>query len=276
MITRKETLVHSRSSFDLAELLQSLWHYRMLLWVFVKRDLKSRYTQTVLGLGWVVLTPLITVGVFVIIFGVMVKIPTDGIPTIMFYLVAVIPWYALMNALNPTVQMIEGNAGLITKVYFPRLIIGGAYCVGAALDFTIAYCILILPFAVGYDVLTYQLLVMTPFLLGCTLMTGLGAGLLLAPLNAKYRDVKHLVPLALQLFYYSTPAIYPLSAVPPWAKPWYNVNPLSLVIQGYRDTLQGRWPDGFAMLTLLGISIGLFAMGVYTFTKYDRKVVDVL
>jgi lipopolysaccharide transport system permease protein len=272
----RETLVHSGTRFSLPELLLSLWDYRILLWVFVKRDLKSRYTQTILGLGWVVLTPLITVGVFVIIFGVMVKIPTDGIPTVMFYLVAVIPWYALLNVLNPTVQMIEGNAGLITKVYFPRLIIGGAYCAGAALDFAIAYVCLVVPFAYVYDVLTLELLIMTPFLLICTLMTGLGVGLILAPMNAKFRDIKHLVPLALQLFYYSTPAIYPLSAVPSWAKPWYNINPLSLVIAGYREALQGRWPPLESMLTLSLIAFGLFAAGVYTFTKYDRHVVDVL
>lgn len=272
----KETLVHSDSRFSPLELLQSLWNYRALLWVFVKRDLKARYTQTILGLGWVILTPLITVGVFVIVFGVMVKIPTDGIPTIMFYLVAVIPWYALLNVLNPTVQMIEGNAGLITKVYFPRLIISGAYCVGATLDFTIAYIFLILPCAYLYDSLTPQLLATTPFLLLCILATGMGAGLMLAPFNAKYRDIKHFVPLALQLFYYSTPAIYPLSAVPVWAKPWYNVNPLSLAIAGFRDTLQGRWPDPVNMASLFVISFVLFSVGIYVFTKYDRRVVDVL
>jgi lipopolysaccharide transport system permease protein len=272
----KETLVHSSTRFSLLELLESLWHYRMLLWVFVKRDLTARYTQTILGLGWVVLTPLITVGVFVVIFGIMVKIPTDGIPTVMFYLVAVIPWYALLNVLNPTVQMIEGNAGLITKVYFPRLIIGGAYCISSTIDFTMGFVFLVLPFALWYDVVTVQLLVCTPFLLLCTLMTGLGVGLMLAPLNARYRDIKHFVPLALQLFYYSTPAIYPLSAVPVWAKPWYNVNPLSLVIAGFRDTLQGRWPALEQMAILFLIGTALLSAGVYMFTKYDRRVVDIL
>lgn len=276
MRQNKETLVHSDVRFKPLELIQSLWNYRALLWVFVKRDLTARYTQTILGLGWVILTPLITVGVFVIIFGVMVKIPTDGIPTILFYLVAVIPWYALLNVLNPTVQMIEGNAGLITKVYFPRLLIAGAYCTGSALDFTIAFTFLIVPFALIYDALTWQLLVMTPFLLVCILMTGLGVGLTLAPLNAKYRDIKHFVPLALQLFYYSTPAIYPLSAVPAWAKPWYNVNPLSLAIAGFRDTLQGHWPNPVSMATLALIAMCLLMMGIYTFTKFDRRVVDVL
>jgi len=276
LLSQKETLVHSSTRFSLLELLLSLWNYRVLLWVFVKRDLKSRYTQTILGLGWVILTPLITVGVFVIIFGLMVQIPTDGLPTVMFYLVAVIPWLALLNVVNPTVQMIEGNAGLITKVYFPRLIIAGAYTFGAALDFTVAFFCLIVPFALYYNLLTIQFVLLTPILLACTLMTGLGVGLLLAPLNARFRDVKHLVPLALQLFYYSTPAIYPVSSVPPWAKPWYNVNPLSLVITGLRESLMGKWPEPRPMMILIGIAVTLLAAGVFFFTKYDRNVVDIL
>jgi lipopolysaccharide transport system permease protein len=274
--TLKETVVSNNSQFDLLALLKNLWDFRLLLWVFCKRDLKGRYTQTVFGLGWVILTPLITVGVFVIVFGVMVKVPTDGLPTIMFYLVAVIPWYAFMNVLNPSVQMIEGNAGLISKVYFPRLLIGGSYAVGAAVDFLIAYTLLITPFAIAYGVWTPQLLLVMPLLLACTLMTGLGVGLILAPLNAKYRDVKHLVPLALQLFYYSTPAIYPVSAVPSWAKPWYAINPLSLVITGYRDAMQGHWPAQSTLLTLIAIALVCFSTGVLVFQHFDKNVVDTL
>lgn len=272
----RETVVSNTSQFDLLGLLRNLWDFRLLLWVFCKRDLKGRYTQTIFGLGWVILTPLITVGVFVIVFGLMVKVPTDGLPTIMFYLVAVIPWYAFMNVLNPSVQMIEGNAGLISKVYFPRLLIGGSYAVGAAVDFLIAYAFLITPFAIAYGVWTLQLLLLMPLLLGCTLMIGLGVGLMLAPLNAKYRDIKHLVPLALQLFYYSTPAIYPVSAVPSWAKPWYSVNPLSLVITSYRDAMHGEWPAQSTLLTLIAIAVVCFTAGVLIFQHFEKNVVDTL
>lgn len=272
----KETVVHGDRKFDLGSLLRSIWEYRLLLFVFAKRDLKGRYSQTVLGLGWVILTPLITVGVFMIVFGVMVKVPTDGIPTLLFYLVAVIPWYSFMNVLNPTVQMIEGNAGLITKVYFPRVIIAGAYAFGAAVDFLIGFVFLITPAAIIYGVWTIKLLVLMPFLLICTLAIGMGVGLILAPINARYRDVKHFVPLALQLFYYSTPAIYPVSAVPVWAKPWYNINPLSLVITSYRHALLDEWPPARAILTLLGTAIVLLSLGVYLFQRQDRKVVDTL
>jgi len=272
----KETVVRGDSQIDMLALLRSIWEYRLLLLVFCKRDLKGRYTQTVLGLGWVLLTPLITVGVFMIVFGLMVKVPTDGLPTIMFYLVAVIPWYAFMNVLNPSVQMIEGNAGLISKVYFPRILIGGSYAVGAAFDFLIAYTLLITPFAIAYGVWTIQLLLVMPVLLLSTLMIGLGVGLVLAPINAKYRDVKHFVPLALQLFYYSTPAIYPVSAVPPWAKPWYEVNPLSLVITSYREAMLGHWPSASHLTTLCVMAIVCLAVGVYVFQRQDGRIVDTL
>lgn len=274
--SEKETVVYGNNKVDLCSLAKSVWEYRLLLWVFCKRDLKSRYTQTVLGLGWVLLTPLITVGVFVIVFGIMIKVPTDGLPTIMFYLVAVIPWYAFLNVLNPSVQMIEGNAALITKVYFPRIIIGGSYAVGASVDFLITYFILITPFAIYYEVWTLKLLLIMPFLLISTLMIGLGVGMMLAPLNARYRDIKHFMPLALQLFYYSTPAIYPVSAVPVWAKPWYDVNPLSLVITGYRDAMHDRWPDVDVFINLGVMAFVLFFIGLVVFQKMDKKVVDTL
>jgi lipopolysaccharide transport system permease protein len=272
----KETVVRGETSTDVIALLHSIWEYRLLLWVFCKRDLKGRYTQTVLGLGWVLLTPLITVGVFVLVFGVMIKVPTDGLPTVMFYLVAVVSWYAFLNVLNPSVQMIEGNAGLISKVYFPRILIGGSYAVGAAVDFLIAYFLLITPFAIAYGVWTVQLLLIMPVLLICTLMIGLGVGLILAPLNARYRDVKHFVPLALQLFYYSTPAIYPVSAVPFWAKPWFNVNPLSLVITGYREAMLGHWPSTTHLATLCVMAVVFFSIGVYVFQRQQGRIVDTL
>ncbi|HAU0874283.1 TPA: ABC transporter permease [Legionella pneumophila] len=274
--TFKETVVYGVDKFRLLAVLRNIWDYRLLLWIFCKRDLKGRYSQTILGLGWVILTPLITVGVFVIVFGIMIKVPTDGLPTVMFYLVAVIPWYSFLNVLNPSIQMIEGNASLITKVYFPRALIGGAYAMGAAVDFLMAYVFLITPFAIYYGLWSIKLLIIMPFLLVSTLMIGLGIGLVLAPINAKYRDIKHFMPLALQLFYYSTPAIYPVSAVPVWAKPWYAVNPLSLVITSYREVLMGHWPSPAIIMTLSGMAIITFLVGLVAFHHMEHKVVDIL
>lgn len=273
---RKTTEVSSGDSVNWREVLRDLWQYRLLLLVFCKRDLRTRYSQTILGPGWVILTPLITVGVFTIVFGIMVKVPTDGLPTIMFYLVAVVPWFAFLNVINPTVQMVEGNVSLITKVFFPRLLIAGSYALGATVDFLVAFFFLILPFAWAYKVLTPHFLAIMPVLLVLQLMIAIGVGLILAPLNARYRDVKHMVPLGLQLFYYSTPAIYPVSAVPPWAAPWFAVNPLSLVISAYRGALQGRWPSFDSMLVLSLEAILILGFGVWYYLRFDRRVVDVI
>lgn len=273
---RVATTVASGDRIRVSEVLRDIWRYRLLLLVFCKRDLRTRYTQTVLGAGWVILTPLITVGVFTIVFGLMVKVPTDGLPTVIFYLVAVIPWYAFLNVINPTVQMVEGNVSLITKVYFPRLLIAGSYALGATVDFLVGYFLLILPFAYGLGVLTPQLIVLMPVLLLLQLMIAVGVGLFLAPLNTKYRDVKHIVPLGLQLFYYSTPAIYPISAVPSWATPWFSVNPLSLVITAYRGACMGQWPALNGMLVLGVEAILIFGVGCYFYLRFDRRVVDIL
>lgn len=273
---RRITEVASGDGVNLREVLRDLWRYRLLLWVFCKRDLRARYTQTILGAGWVVLTPLITVGVFTIVFGLMVKVPTDGLPTIVFYLVAVVPWFAFISVINPTVQMVEGNVSLITKVFFPRLLIPGAYALGATVDFLVAYFLLIVPFAYAFGVLTPQLLLIMPLLLVLQLMVAIGVGLFLAPLNARFRDVKHMVPLGLQLFYYSTPAIYPVSAVPPWAGPWFAVNPLSLVITAYRGACVGQWPALQDMLILVAEAVVIFVLGAWYYLRFDRKVVDVI
>lgn len=273
---KRMTEVASGDGVHLREVLRDLWNYRLLLWVFCKRDLRARYTQTVLGAGWVILTPLITVGVFTIVFGLMVKVPTDGLPTIVFYLVAVVPWFAFLNVINPTVQMVEGNVSLITKVFFPRLLIPGAYALGATVDFLVTFFLLIVPFCWSYGVLTPQLLVIMPVMLVLQLMIAIGVGLFLAPLNARYRDVKHMVPLGLQLFYYSTPAIYPISAVPPWAAPWFAVNPLSLVITSYRRACLGQWPEPQALTVLALEAVVVLAIGSWFYLRFDRKVVDVL
>ena len=273
---RQLTEVSSGDAVNFREVLRDLWNYRLLLWVFCKRDLRARYTQTILGAGWVILTPLTTVGVFTIVFGLMVKVPTDGLPTIVFYLVAVVPWFAFINVINPTVQMVEGNVSLITKVFFPRLLIAGSYSLGATVDFLVAFFFLIVPFAWGYGVLTPQLLLSMPLLLVLQLMIAAGVGLILAPLNARFRDVKHMVPLGMQLFYYSTPAIYPRSAVPTWAAPWYEVNPLSLVITAYRDACLGRWPNAGDMSVLAAEALVIFAFGCWYYLRFDRRVVDVI
>jgi lipopolysaccharide transport system permease protein len=271
----RETVIQAGAAPRLALYLKDLWRYRHLIGVFCLRDIKTRYTQTILGVGWVLLTPLMTVGVFSFVFGLLIKVPSDGLPYLLFYLVAIIPWYAFINTLNNAVTSIEANSGLISKIYFPRLLIGASHAVSALVDFMVGY-LLIIGFAAYFGFLTFTLFLITPLLLLIQTGFALGIGYFLAPLNTRYRDVKLSVPLAAQLFYYASPIMYPSSVAPAWAKPWFNINPFSVVINGYRKALLGEvfnWP--YLLLGLI-VSMIVLAIGAAFFISREQDLVDVL
>jgi lipopolysaccharide transport system permease protein len=247
----------------------------MLLFVFSARDIKVRYTQTFLGFFWIILSPLITVGVFTFVFGLMIKVPTDGLPYLMFYLVAIVPWYAFISTLNLTMGSIEGNAGLITKIYFPRLLLGGSYALSSALDYIVGYGVILI-FAAGFGLLHIQLLIIMPFLFIIQTLFALGLGLLLAPLSTRYRDIKFFVPLAIQLYYFANPILYSISAAPHWVRPWYELNPMSTVITSYRSALMGHWPSWENIVFGVISAIVIFIIGVQIFRKNDQSLVDSL
>lgn len=271
----KETVIKAGDIQPLKTYLQDLWHYRMLIWVFTARDIKVRYSQTFLGLGWIMISPLITVGVFTFVFGFMIKVPTDGLPYLLFYLVAIIPWYAFMAMINLTMGSVEGNAGLVSKIYFPRLLLGGAYTLSASVDYCVGF-ILVIICAIIYDMLNIHLLIIFPLLLLIQCMFAMGLGLLLAPFSTRYRDIKLFVPLALQFYYFANPILYPISSSPPWLRLWYEFNPMSMVICSYRDALKGEWPNleqfvfGFMAAALI------FLLGVKTFRKHEQSLVDAI
>jgi lipopolysaccharide transport system permease protein len=271
----KEIHVTAGQVPPLALLLKDIWNYRGLVTAFAGRDIKAKYTQTVLGLGWVLFSPLITVGVFTFVFGMMVKIPSDGLPYLLFYLSAIIPWYAFVAVLNNTVSSIESNAGLISKIYFPRLLIGASYAVSAAVDFAIGF-LLVIGFAAYFGYLTVTLLLITPLLLLLQMLFALGLGFALAPLNTRYRDVRHFVPLAVQLYYFATPIIYPVSVAPEWARPFFEVNPLAGVINAYRQAMLGTGISWQSLAIAAAISLGAFVFGASYFLRKEQDLVDVL
>lgn len=271
----KETVVKAGDILPLPTLLKNLWHYRILLWVFSLRDIKVRYTQTYLGLGWILLQPLITVGVFTFVFGYMIKIPTDGLPYLMFYLVAIVPWYAFLATLNLTIGSIEGNAGLVSKIYFPRVLLGGSYALSASLDYIVGFG-LVLFCAALYGLLTIQLIVVFPFLLLIQALFALGLGLWLAPLSTRYRDIKLIVPLVMQLYYFANPILYPISASPAVIRPWYDLNPMSMMISTYRMALRGEWPHWDNVLFGIVAAIIIFICGFQFFRKKEQSLVDAI
>jgi len=205
----------------------------------------------------------------------MVRIPSDGLPYLLFYLVAIIPWYAFNAVLSNTVSSIESNAGLISKIYFPRLLLGASYAMNAAVDFAIGF-LLVIGFAAYFGHLTFSVLLIAPLLLLIQMLFSLGLGFALAPLNTRYRDVKHFVPLATQLYYFATPIIYPVSVAPGWAKPWFEVNPMAGVINGYRQALLGSGIDWHSIGIAAAISVCIFLFGASYFLRKEQDLVDIL
>lgn len=273
--TLKETVIHAGNKQPLKTYLKDFWQYRLLLWVFTARDIKVRYSQTVLGLGWILLSPLVTVGVFTFVFGFMIKVPSDGLPYLLFYLVAIIPWYAFMAMINLTMGSVEGNAGLVSKIYFPRLLLGGSYTLSSGVDYLVGFGLIVLC-SIFYGNLNYKLFVLFPFLFLIQVFFAMGLGLLLAPLSTKYRDIKLFVPLALQFYYFSNPILYPISSAPPWLRYWYEFNPMSMIICAYRDALKGQWPSLESVIFGMVAALGIFMIGFTYFRKHEQSIVDAI
>jgi len=271
----KITTIKAGNPLSVTELLAELWQYRALIWAFSARDLKVRYFQTIFGPLWVIFTPLITVGVMTFIFGLMIKVPSDDLPYLMFYLVAIVPWYSFISVLSLTISSLEGNSGLINKIYFPRLVIGASYALNGIVDFLVGYIVIII-FAIYFSLLTAQFLLVMPLLLFIQMAWALGLGFLLAPYNAKYRDVKHVIPLFIQFYYFANPIMYPVSVAPTWALWLFKINPFATVIATYRSLLNGHGPDWMLVAYALVMSLVVLACGAFVFMRKGQDMVDVL
>jgi lipopolysaccharide transport system permease protein len=271
----KITTIAAGKPLSVFQLLTELWQYRGLIWAFSARDLKVKYFQTIFGPLWVVMTPLITVGVMTFVFGLMIKVPSDDLPYILFYLVAIVPWYAFIAVLNQTVSSLEAHSGLISKIYFPRLVIGASCVVNGAVDFFVGYCVAV-GFTIYFSMFSLDFIIIMPLLLFIQMVWALGLGLMLAPYNARYRDVKHIVPLIIQLYYFASPIMYPVSVAPVWAQWIYKINPFAVVINTYRTSLNGHPTDWLSVLFALVFSCAVLAFGAFVFLRKEQNMVDVL
>lgn len=269
------TTVEARKPPALGQLLRELWQYRALVWAFSMRDLKVKYFQTVLGPLWVLMTPLITVGVMTFVFGLMVKVPSDGLPYLLFYLVAIVPWYAFLATFTQTMSSLEAHASLISKIYFPRLVIGLAYALNSVVDFLVGFAVTIAVTA-AFGLLSPGFLLIMPVLLFVQVAWALGLGLMLAPLNAKYRDVKHIVPLLIQLYYFASPILYPASVAPWWIQWLYALNPLAVVVTAYRSQLNGEGTHWLSLVYAVAVTVVVLVRGATSFMRAERQMVDVL
>jgi len=256
--------------------LRDLWAYRELLYFLTWRDIKVRYKQTLLGVAWAVIQPLATMLLFTLFFGKLAKVPSDGIPYPIFAYAGLLPWTFFSNAVTGSGNSLVGSSNLITKVYFPRMIIPGAAVTAGLVDFAIAFVILI-ALMVYYGVSLTVNLFALPLLVVLTALLALGVGMWLSALNVKYRDVRYALPFLIQLWMFASPIIYPASMMPQKWRWVLWLNPLSAIIEGYRAALLGRTAFPWSALALSGlITLAVLVYSAYSFRRMERTFADIV
>jgi lipopolysaccharide transport system permease protein len=254
--------------------LHELWEYRELLYFFVWRDVKVRYKQTVIGVAWVILQPLMTMSVFTIFFGRLAKLPSNGLPYPVFYFAALVPWAYFAQALTNCTNIVVANQQVITKVYFPRLVLPLAAVCSGLLDFAIGFVVMII-LTLGFGIRPRGTVVLLPVFLLLAVLTALGVGLWTSALNALYRDVASVVPFLVQFWMLASPVAYPSSLVPARWRWLYGLNPLAGVIDGFRWALTGRGqPPGPQMLASTAMVAVLLVGGLFFFQRMEGTVAD--
>lgn len=256
--------------------LKDLWQYRELLYFMIWRDIKVRYKQTALGAAWAVLQPLLTMVVFTIFFGKLAKVPSDGIPYPIFSFCALLPWQLFARSLTESSNSLVTNQRLITKVYFPRLVIPLAAVLAGLVDFAIAFLVLV-GLMFYYGIFPGLALLALPLFLLLAIVTSLAASLWLSALNVQYRDIKYTLPFLIQFWLFASPVAYSSSLVPaPW-RLLYGLNPMVGVIEGFRWSLLGKteavWP---LVITSAVLVAGLLWGGLVYFRQMEKTFADVV
>jgi lipopolysaccharide transport system permease protein len=256
--------------------LGELWEYRELLYFLVWRDIKVRYKQTALGAAWAIIQPFFTMVVFSLFFGHLGKIPSDGIPYPIFSFTALVPWAFFASGLGQSSNSLVGSSGLITKVYFPRLIIPLASVFSGIVDFALAFIVL-LGMMFYYGLTPTVNVLWLPLFLMLALVTSLGVGLWLSALNVEYRDVRYVVPFITQFWLLATPIAYPSSML---SEPWrtiYALNPMVGVVEGFRWALLGsNGAPGPLIAASAGAAVLILITGAFYFRRMEKTFADIV
>jgi len=264
----------SRGLFDLD--LAAVWRYRELLIVLMMRDVQVLYKQAALGAGWAILQPVFSVAVFTLIFGHFARMPSGDVPYPLFAFSGLLPWSYFAEATRRASTGLVNDANLIQKIYFPRIIMPLANAITPLVDFCIAFLVLV-AMMVFYEVMPTWRLVLIPALLVVALMLALSIGLWLAPINVRFRDVKHTLPFAIQIWMYACPIVYPISIVPEQWRWAYSLNPMVGVIEGFRWAVLGtESPDLGSMAISGGVIVVLLASGLIFFRRMERSFADLI
>jgi lipopolysaccharide transport system permease protein len=256
--------------------LKDLWEYRELLYFLMWRDIKVLYKQTVLGVAWAILQPFLTMVVFSIFFGRLAKVPSDGIPYPIFTYCALLPWQLFAKALTASGNSLVENQQLITKVYFPRLVIPTSAVLAGLVDFGISFVVL-LGMMFYYGIVPTAAVLTLPLFLLFAIATALAVGLWLSALNVQYRDVRYTIPFLTQFWLFATPIAYPSTLVPETWRTLYGLNPMAGVVEGFRWALLGR-AGGIGpllMVSVLAVTV-LLVGGLIYFRRMEKTFADVV
>jgi lipopolysaccharide transport system permease protein len=252
-----------------------VWHAREILYFLAWRDVKVRYKQAALGVAWAVLQPLFTMVTFAFFFGRLAGIPSDGVPYPLFSYSALVLWTYFAATLTQVGNSLVANSSLITKIYFPRVLLPAAAAFGGLLDLVVSSAFLIV-MLFYYHVTPRWTVLLTPIFVGQTVLLVMGVGMLLAALNVRYRDVKYTIPFLTQIGLFVTPIIYPVTFLPQRFQGWLALNPMTGVIQGFRACLFGGHVDWDVLGCSWLVTLSLLLIGTLHFRSTERVFADLV
>jgi lipopolysaccharide transport system permease protein len=255
--------------------LRDFWVYRELLYFLTWRDLKVRYKQTLIGITWVVLQPLLMTLVFTVFLGMFARVPSDGPPYPLFAYSGLLLWLFFSSTIGGTSNSLVGSANLITKIYFPRLIIPTAATAARLVDLVIGFIILI-GLMIYYHSPIHRTIVMLPVIIAMISLLALAIGMWTSALNVKYRDVGVVMPVLIQLWMFASPIVYPSTLVPAKYRWLYNLNPLAAILEGFRACLFGRQFDWPALSLTAAVILALLAYSAYEFRRMEKSFADMV
>lgn len=268
------TVIEPQKSWRTLDL-KELWAYRELLYVLAQRDIKVRYKQTVLGVAWALIQPLATMLLFTMVFGRLARIPSDGLPYPVFVYAALLPWTFFANAISTTSNSLVGQQHLISKVYFPRLIIPLSSIGTGLIDFAVSSVILLI-LMVYYGVGWSFNLLAVPLLVLAVIFIALGVGTLLSALTVTYRDFRYVVPFMVQFWMFATPVVYPASLFPEQWRWALYLNPMAGLIEGFRSAFLARPFDWTGIGISMTVAAGILLLGLFYFEKMERRFADII
>jgi len=256
--------------------LKELWDYRELLYFLIWRDVRVKYKQTIIGAGWAILQPLLTMIIFTLVFKKIAGVPSDNIPYPIFAYTALLPWNLFSGGLNRATVSLVAQSNLISKVYFPRMIVPISATLSGIVDFAIAFIILV-GMMFWYGIVPTAAILSLPLFITIALVSALSVGLWLSALNVRYHDVGHAIPFLVQIWMFASPVAYPVSALPERWRLVYSLNPLAGVIEGFRWAMLGKESPDFVVIAVSAVAmIALLFSGIAYFKRTERTFADLI